>query len=380
MSPRIFVIGLLTLWIPCLTAQTLPGTISLTRTGANGADVQLKFPSISGQNYRVFSSPSLTTGTWLDTNITGTGNGGELTLVVPNAGGPTRQFFRLAVSSGLSSGFVSIPEGTFLMGDQSLPTEGAPAELPVISVSTRSFQMQATEVTKSQWDATYTWALSNGYTFANAGLGVAANHPVHTVSWYDAVKWCNARSEQESLQPCYYVNSLLYRTGTPTSVRWEPTANGYRLPTEAEWEKAARGGAVGQRFPFGPTINHSRANYVANTSLSYDVNPVNGPHPAWERPATPYTSPVGTFAANGYGLHDMAGNVLEWCWDRPSSNYSEGYTVDLTSASSSFLRSLRGGSWLGQASVARTSRRGSAFPDTGRGNDVGFRLVRGALN
>ncbi len=204
---------------------------------------------------------------------------------------------------------------------------------------------------------------------------------MHTITWYDALKWCNARSEQESLQPCYYNGAAIYRTGSPSSVRWDPAANGYRLPTEAEWEKAARGILTGQRFPFGSTINHTLANYVANNTISYDTNPTNGAHPSYDRGASyPYSSPAASFAANGYGLHDMAGNMLEWCWDRPSSNYSEGYTVDLTSASSSFLRALRGGSWLGQATVARVSRRGSAFPDSGRGNDVGFRLVRGRLN
>jgi formylglycine-generating enzyme required for sulfatase activity len=380
MLHRFFVVALFHVLAPSMVAQTVPTSITVKRTGPNGNHVELCFPSISGQNYRVLTSASLLPDTWVDTNITAGGNGGELTMVVPDAGGPPRHYFRLAVTAALSPGFVSIPAGSFLMGDQSIPADGTPAELPVISVSTHGFQMQSTEVTKSQWDATYVWAASNGYTFANPGLGVAGNHPVHTINWYDAVKWCNARSEQESLPPCYFVNNAIYRTGTPSSVRWEPTALGYRLPTEAEWEKAARGQLTGQRFPFGGIINHSLANYVANNTLTYDTNPANGPHPSYERASFPYSSPVASFTANGYGLHDMAGNMLEWCWDRPTSDYSAGYTVDLTSASASFQRSLRGGSWLGQAGVARVSRRGSAFPDTGRGTDVGFRMVRGRLH
>src|SRR5215212_2223216 len=97
----------------------------------------------------------------------------------------------------------------------------------------------------------------------DTALAKATNHPVNNVSWYDAVKWCNARSEKDGLTPCYYSNvglTVVYKTGrTEPYVRW--TANGYRLPTEAEWEKAARGGLVGKRYPFGDSIDGSQANY-----------------------------------------------------------------------------------------------------------------------
>ena len=300
-------------------------------------------------------------------------------LLVPKEGTTPRRFFRIEATLPANPNFVLIPGGTFTLGNQKANTEGSPNELPAIQVMVGEFWIQKSEVTKAQWDAGYSYALTNNYSFTNNGAGLAADHPVQTINWYDALKWCNAKSEQDGLEPCYYVNNALYKTSTPSSVRWDPTKNGYRLPTEAEWEKAARGGLTAQRFPWGDLINHSLANYVANPGLVYDNNPTSGSHPSYTRTTFPYTSPVKSFAPNNYGLYDMAGNVLEWCWDRPTSNYNSGYTVDLTSASAQFDRALRGGSWLGQSSVARLSRRGSAFPDSGKGTDIGFRIVRGRL-
>jgi len=229
------------------------------------------------------------------------------------------------------------------------------------------------------------WGLTNGYTDLLAGVGKAANHPVHSITWFGMVKWCNARSEKENLTPVYCTTSSLatvYRTGSMLVandwVRW--TANGYRLPTEAEWEKAARGGAPGHRFPWSAvdTIQHSRANYYSSTNYAYDTSPTRGYHPDYDDGVPFYTSPVGSFAATGYppGLFDMAGNVWEWCWDRFSpSYYASAPTNDPRGPTSGWDRVIRGGSWGLNADYCRAANRGSEVIIGGT-HFLGFRCVR----
>ena len=278
------------------------------------------------------------------------------------------------------SAFVFIPGGTFQMGDAF--GEGGPNERPVHPVNVSAFFLQARETTKAEWDVVRTWALANGYTFDNLGLGKGTDHPVHSVSWYDVVKWCNARSQKEGLAPCYYTNvarATVYKTGrvdvTNDEVLW--TANGYRLPTEAEWEKAARGGLDGKRFPWGDTITHSLANYSSNSSFAYDTSPTRGYHPLYLTGRLPYTSPVGSFAPNGYGLYDMTGNLWEWCWDRYGSTiYASAATNDPRGPSTGSGRVNRGGSWLNGAIGGRVAGRYWYLPSN-RNDYDGFRPARG---
>ncbi len=285
-------------------------------------------------------------------------------------------------STGIPAGMAFIPAGPFQMGDAF--NEGYGDERPVHSVQVSAFFMDKFEVTKALWDEVYQWALAHGYSFDRSGGGKAANHPVHSIRWDDAVKWCNARSEKEGLTPCYYTaasQSTVYRSGyvalANNAVKW--TANGYRLPTEAEWEKAARGGLQGKRFPWGDTISHSQANYSSTGSPAYDLSPTREFHPTYKTGDYPYTSPVGSFAANGYGLHDLAGNVGEWCWDAYSDTWygQSGATTD-DSRGPVFVsfRVLRGGYWDSRADFLRCAFRLRVTP-TYAGFILGFRCVRG---
>ena len=200
----------------------------------------------------------------------------------------------------------------------------------------------------------------------------------------------NARSEKENLTPCYTVSGAIYQTTNHDAVVCNWAANGYRLPTEAEWEKAARGGVAGQRFPWGNTISQSQANYCVYSSngttnyFNYDVTPRPGYsvnnyyHPTYNDGVYPYTSPVGSFLANGYGLYDMAGNVWEWCWDWIGS-YTSASQTDPRGAAPGPYRVIRGGCWNYDGAItARCAHRGSYWLGNPSYN-FGFRVARSSV-
>ncbi len=294
-------------------------------------------------------------------------------------------------------GMVTIPEGEFTMGDAFNDAE-FDDEKPRHQVFVSTFFMDQYEVTAAKWQDVYMWATNHGYSFrAVDGLprGKAPTHPAAYVVWFQAVAWCNARSETEGLTPVYYIATnhnpaTVYKGGSsaPLTNSWVGwTNNGYRLPTEAEWEKAARGGAADTRFPWTDFTNNiawAKANYACawmdgHPRYGYDINPVGGTYPAYTNGGFPWTSPVGSFAPNGYGLYDMAGNVEEWCWDAfYNSNYPSARQVDPQGPDFGYDRVRRGGAGSLSAYDCRVSYRQPgyfccALDDYGR---QGFRCVR----
>ena len=357
---------------PTITSQPTSQTI----VSGSTATLTVTASGSSPLTYQWYQGEVGTTTTPVGTN--------SASFTTPALSATTTYWVRVSNSAGSVNSTLAtvealalIPAGAFQMGVTSGDTD---PNAPSVSVTVSAFYMGKNEVTKALWDEVRTWAAANGYTDLAAGAGKASNHPVLRVSWWDVVKWCNARSEKEGLTPFYTVDGAVMKTGTtePT-VDW--SANGYRLPTEAEWEKAARGGVSGKRFPWGTdTISHSQANYRSTTFYSYDASgSVNNYHPTYNNGTTPYTSPVGAFAANGYGLNDMAGNVFEWCWDWfGASTYVNGAT-DPRGAASGTSRVYRGGSWNSFGAVGCRSAHRVSLNPANQSDGVGFRIARSSV-
>ncbi|HOH97056.1 MAG TPA: SUMF1/EgtB/PvdO family nonheme iron enzyme [Candidatus Cloacimonadota bacterium] len=252
---------------------------------------------------------------------------------------------------------VLIPGGNFVMGDTW--GEGDPNELPTQSVTLNSFYMGKYEVTQGEWQV----VMGTNPASKNAKR---VNYPVCNVSWYAVLEYCNLRSIAEGLTPVYSISGSTNPADwgnvpvISTSITWDATicnwsANGYRLPTEAEWEYAARGAS-------------NTPDYIY--SGSDDINAV-----AWNSVNSGGTShPVGTKAPNGLGLYDMSGNLYEWCWDWYGS-YSISPSSIPTGPAIGSHRVGRGGYWYNSAYYCRVANRNEFSPNRSD-NFLGFRLCR----
>ena len=325
----------------------------------NGSTLTLNWLEVPGAAaYKVFSSASPESG--FSEDISGSFAGTTWSTTVTN---PRRFYYVTSVTSGVPAGFVFVPGGTFTMGDTIDDEVGDDGELPVHSVTLDPFYIGKYEVTQAEYvqymQPSSSWTSS---------YGLGDNYPAYFVSWYASLKYCNLRSLAEGLTPVYSISGSTNPAnwGTvPTSynANWNAAicnwnATGYRLPTEAEWEYAARGAVDPPDYLY---------------SGSGDISAV-----AWHGGNnSPYGSkPVGTKSPNELGTYDMSGNLEEWCWDWYDWNYySSSPQNNPTGPASGSNRVKRGGYWGGNASGCRVANRYSAYPYHGY-SGYGFRVCR----
>ena len=262
--------------------------------------------------------------------------------------------------------FVLISAGTFKMGSN----EGYNSTKPVHEVTiTKPFSMGKYEVTQAEYEV----YCSYGSSSPSSSKGNGDNYSAYYVSWYDALVYCNKRSMAEGLTPCYSINDSTNpedwgdvptsSNGTWNSVECNWNANGYRLPTEAEWEYAARAGD-----------NTVDSYTYSGTS---DVNNL-GDYAWLNDNSNSTTHEVGTKKANAFGLYDMSGNVFEWCWNWFTSEYDENTEggSDPIGTSTGSSRVYRGGSWFNDSRCCAVSYRGNYYDPNDRYENLGFRVVR----
>lgn len=216
-----------------------------------------------------------------------------------------------------------------------------PGQSSLAGIEVLTFKIANTETTWREWQDVRDYAVRNGFDLETAGHGDGDAFPARGISWFSAVKWCNAKSLKESLRPVYSVNNAPYRTGESVPVV-DAAADGYRLPTDAEWEWAARGGARSKGFGF------SGSNEVNEVAWFSGNNNPNGP------------KPVATKNPNELALYDMTGNVWEWCWDAlPSGEHRRFRSASYDDPPIALRVGLQHGTWPGNS-----------------GEDIGFRYAR----
>lgn len=261
--------------------------------------------------------------------------------------------------ASINDDLVFIEGGTFLMGSpENEPWRGDDEIQHEVTVS--DFYLSSTEVTNSEYEALMG---SNPSAFKEANL------PVENVTWLDAVTYCNALSDSAGLDAAYIIAG--------ENVSWDRAANGYRLPTEAEWEYACRAGTT---TPFN-TENSIDADTQANYYGTYPYEIENNYFSQGNLDTSPgvyrqTTIEEGSFPANAWGLFDMHGNVGEWVWDAYSA-YDPSSQSDPTGPSEGTLRINRGGGWSDFGKNLRSAYR-ATLPADGSSSSVGFGIARNA--
>lgn len=265
--------------------------------------------------------------------------------------------------------FRPVPGNRFKMG--SPDDEPGREDIETVHwVHLTSFDMKATEVTWTEWNAVRNSAAINGYNDISPGgngtAGLDADlNPVVGITWWDALKWCNLKSQLEKRKPAYNTaNGEVFKNKTGRiKVDW--SSNGYRLPTEAEWEYACREGRASKWAFHTGQIKETGDGKDRNMDQAgwYVVNSNGGPHP------------VAGKDANSLKLYDMHGNAAEWCWD-VSVTLGTRDVTNPRGPDDGERRIVRGGSWNDPARVCRAAARGSLIPGATPDRTVGFRLVR----
>lgn len=265
-----------------------------------------------------------------------------LLVIVATAGhAPAAATERQQVVNSVGMALVLIEPGTFERGSPPEETGRRPNETRHAVTLTRGFWLGATEVTQAQWDAIMP---------ENPSAFPGPDRPVENVAWFDWLEFCNRLSIREGLTPAYTLDGV--------HVTWRRDADGYRLPTEAEWEYACR---AGTRTRFNAGDRSSELLEVAWVRANAD----------WQ------THPVATRPANPWGLHDMHGNVFEWCWDLYEP-FGDEALVDPAGAADGWRRVLRGGGWTSHSRASRSAYRHAGDPSARRAW-YGARLARSAV-
>ena len=240
---------------------------------------------------------------------------------------------------------VLIPAGPFSLGNTGSYEGEYDEKPPVTIIISKPFYISKYEITQQQYRA----VMGN-----NPSEFKGDNLPVEQVSWYDALNFCNALSQSEGLTPCYTIN------GTKVTSDFE--ANGYRLPTEAEWEYAAKAGTKTDFYS-------GKLTYSGNSPIDPNLDKI-----AWySANSSNTTHPVGQKTPNAFGLYDMSGNVWEWCWDR-YAEYPSKETKDYQGPEIGTYRVYRGGGWRNLAWYCRSTNRDRNYLDD-KNNSLGFRVV-----